>query len=40
MHQFVEIYYRVMALDSSQNFDSAQYLKNEWMEFKKILHIL
>ena len=27
--QIMQIYYKVMALDSCQNFVSAQYLKNE-----------
>ena len=39
LHQFAQIYNRVMALDSCQNFISAQYLKNKSMEFYKILHI-
>ena len=40
MHQIIQIYNRVMSLDSSQNFISSQYLENEWMEFNKILHTM
>ena len=35
-----QIYNRVMALDLSQNFVFAQYLKNKWIEIKKILDTL
>ena len=39
-HKFAQIYNRVVPLDLRQNFVSAQYLKNEWMELNKILHIV
>ena len=34
-----EIYYRVMDLDSSQNFVPIEYLMKEWKEVNKILHM-
>ena len=40
MRKIPQIYNRVMALDLSQFFVFAQYLKNEWMEFNKFLHTL
>ena len=38
MHQYSQIYNRVMALDYWQNFGSAENLVNASMEFDKILH--
>ena len=40
MHKVTKIYSKAMALDSIQNFVSAQYLEKEWMEFYKIVHTL
>ena len=40
MRKIAQIYNRVTALDLSQNFVFAQYLKNVWIEFNKILHTL
>ena len=37
--QFLQIYNRVMALGYSQNFVSAQYFVNNFMEFDQILHM-
>ena len=37
MHQFEQIFNRVMTLDSCPNFICAQYLKNKFMVFDQIL---
>ena len=40
MCKIAQIYNRVIALDLSKHFVFTQFLKNEWMEFNKILHTL
>ena len=37
MHEIVQIYNRVLALDLSQNFINAQYSKNKSIQFDKLL---